>query len=253
MSRSLVAERGPPLRDRLREGVHHVGNSTHWIVLGGVKILTDPWLSEPADGLLGHTVPPSPLPADPDLVLITHRHEDHFDPAALARLDRRATVLTPERDLVEAARALGFRDVRLVREGEGFREVRGVRVEVVRGDHLGVEVCYRAERRGRAIFFGGDSRVTREMERLADRAPVSLAILPGERSTFFGMELTMNPGEAVALARRFGARRAVLSHHEHTVTRRLPLGLAVDVPPAERGAFPSWFVVPSPGQHVAFP
>ena len=34
------------------EGLHHVGNSTHFIVLEGVAILTDPWVSEPADHIL---------------------------------------------------------------------------------------------------------------------------------------------------------------------------------------------------------
>src|SRR6185503_16289343 len=76
-----------------REGLHHVGNSTHWIVLEGVRILTDPWVTEPADRILEHTHEPRPLPTGPDVVLITHRHGDHFDLPALATVDRTAAVV----------------------------------------------------------------------------------------------------------------------------------------------------------------
>src|SRR6185295_16796291 len=112
----------PALR---REGFHHIGNSTHWIVLEGVAILTDPWIAEPADGALVHRLPAQPLPADPDVVLITHRHGDHFDPAALDRLTRRAAVLLPAGTLPERVRALGFEDVRGVVAGDQL-DVRGL-------------------------------------------------------------------------------------------------------------------------------
>src|SRR5262245_19566510 len=94
MAKTLVQERAEPLRDVTREGLHHVGHATHWIVLEGVSFLTDPWIAEPADRTLAHSVAPAPFPTRPDVVLITHGHEDHFDPVALGRLDRSATVVT---------------------------------------------------------------------------------------------------------------------------------------------------------------
>lgn len=93
----VAAECGARLRDPAREGLHHIGNSTHWIVLEGVAILTDPWLGEPADWILRHSVPPARLPRDPDVVLISHAHEDHFDLVALARLRRGAAILVATR------------------------------------------------------------------------------------------------------------------------------------------------------------
>ena len=78
-----------------------MGNSTHWIVLEGVAILTDPWVSEPADCILSHRYEPRPLPTRPDVVLITHEHGDHFDLAALRLLDRGAAVVVPEGEMAE--------------------------------------------------------------------------------------------------------------------------------------------------------
>jgi L-ascorbate metabolism protein UlaG (beta-lactamase superfamily) len=239
----------PPLR---REGFHHIGNSTHWIVLEGVAILTDPWIAEPADGALLHRLPAQPLPCDPDVVLITHRHGDHFDPAALARLTRGSVVLLPAGKLRDRVRALGFDDVRGVTAGDRL-EVRGLAIDVVRGKHSVPEVCYRVERNGRAFFFGGDTMLTPEIEALAAAKPASLVILPGERSTLFGLRFVMVPAEAIGLARRFGARQAVLTHHEQTVADRWFLRLVLRIPPPDPAELPEWFTVPVPGDFIAFP
>ncbi|HUG53438.1 MAG TPA: MBL fold metallo-hydrolase [Vicinamibacteria bacterium] len=239
--------------DTSREGLHHVGNSTHWIVLEGVAILTDPWLSEPADGVLAHRYPPRPLPTRPDVVLISHEHGDHYDATALDRLDRGADVVVPEGEMAEGARALGFGRVHGVRAGDVLPDVRGLAIEVVRGRHSVPEVCFRVERRGRAFFFGGDTMVTAEIEELAAARPVPFAILPGERSRLLFRRYVMTPEEAVGLARRLGARRAVLTHHEQVVARRWPFGWMVHIPPVGQNDFPDWFVVPRPGDYVAFP
>jgi L-ascorbate metabolism protein UlaG (beta-lactamase superfamily) len=236
-----------------REGLHHVGNSTHWIVLEGVRILTDPWVTEPADGILAHSFEPRPLPTAPDVVLISHRHGDHFDLGALNLLDRAAAVVLPESDLTDGARGLGFREVHGVRPGDVLTDVRGLGIEVVKGRHSVPEVCYRVERRGRALFFGGDTMVTPEIEEMAAARPVPFAILPGERSTLLGRRYVMTPEEAVGLARRLGATRAVLTHHEQFVAKRWPYGWMVRIPPMGQPDFPAWFVVPRPGDFVAFP
>jgi L-ascorbate metabolism protein UlaG (beta-lactamase superfamily) len=234
------------------DGVLHVGNSTHLVTVGGVSVLTDPWIAPLADHMLGHRVAPAPLPAAPDVVLVSHRHGDHWDPQALGQLDRRAALLLPP-ELAASARALGFADVRPVAPGDVLGDVRGLAVEVVRGRHTVPEVCFRVERGGRAFFFGGDTMLTPEIEALADARPVQLALLAGERSSFLGTRWVMTPAEAVALAQRFRARRAVLGHHETFVARRWPFGWAVRVPPPDPRDFPAWFTVPTPGQFVPFP
>lgn len=239
-----------------RDGFYHVGNSTHLIVLGGVRILTDPWITEPADHVLGHRVEPAALPADPDLVLITHSHADHFDVAALERLDRRAVVICPNDDkLVAKTRTLGFADVRGVAAGEQLRDVCGrLHVEVVRGRHTVPEVCFRVScTDGRAVFFGGDTMRTPEIDELARQKPTAFVVLPGERSALLGKRFVMTPPESVALAQLFGAEVAVLSHHETCVIRKWPFGWMVKIEPPSPAEFPAWFRIPTPGEYIAFP
>ncbi|HVZ73196.1 MAG TPA: MBL fold metallo-hydrolase [Polyangia bacterium] len=248
-----VAETGAPLANPWREGLHHIGNSTHWIVLEGVRIVTDPWLGEPADGLLHHSTPPSPLPREPDVVLVTHAHEDHFDPLALRRLSPLAAVLVPTAAMARAVRALGFGEVHVVTPGQRLGSLRGLTIDVVRGRHTVREVCYRVARKGRAFFFAGDSKLTPEIEAVARAGDTPFVVLPGERSRLFGRRVGMSPEEAIALAGRFGARRAVLSHHEHRATAPAPWRWIVRVPPVDPAEFPPWFTVPKPGEHVAFP
>ena len=56
--------------DLAAEGLHHVGHSTHLLVLEGLRILTDPWVTEPADRCLWHQPAPAPLPTDVDMLCL---------------------------------------------------------------------------------------------------------------------------------------------------------------------------------------
>jgi L-ascorbate metabolism protein UlaG (beta-lactamase superfamily) len=252
VKRRPVVESGPGLDRPEREGLHHVGNATHWIVFEGVKIVTDPWISEPAHGTLSHRVPPSPLPTRPDVVLLTHAHEDHFDLTALDRLSRTAAVVYPADTKMDVVRRLHFEQALPVRPGQSL-EVCGLTVRAVRGRHDVREVCYHVARNGRSFFFGGDTRLTPEIEALADARPTRFVVLPGERSSLLGMAYVMTPEESVALARRFRAERAVLTHHESYVSHRFPVGWLMSVPAPNAADFPEWFVLPRPGDHVPFP
>ena len=236
------------------DGVFHVGNSTHLIVLGGVHVLTDPWIKDPADKILKHRVPPVALPIDVDVVLLTHEHEDHFDPAALALVHKNAIVVVPIW-LEARTRALGFTDVRGVVAGDVLQDVGGLQVRVVRALHDIDEVVYLFSKDGRSVFFGGDSLPTAEIAALSTSG-CDFAILPADAGALLGTRRVMNVDEAVALAMAFGVNRAdrgcMLSHHEFEVTSSV-WKLIVDVEPVDSSKLPPWFVAPTPGQHLSFP
>jgi L-ascorbate metabolism protein UlaG (beta-lactamase superfamily) len=87
----------------------HIGHACHLIEIGGQRWLTDPWFYDPAFGSLRHSAAIAADDIGPlDGIFISHRHADHFDPAALARLDKRAHVWTADPSLLGALAELGF-------------------------------------------------------------------------------------------------------------------------------------------------
>jgi L-ascorbate metabolism protein UlaG (beta-lactamase superfamily) len=103
--RRAPSRAGPPPPPRLT----HVGHACHLIEIGGQRWLTDPWFYDPAFGSLRHSAAIAVEDVGPlDGIFISHRHADHFDPAALARLDKRAHVWTADPSLLGALAELGF-------------------------------------------------------------------------------------------------------------------------------------------------
>ena len=84
--------------DHERVGVRltWLGHSTVLVELPGLTIVTDPFFRDRL-GLLrrhGPTPDPARLPAA-DLVLISHAHPDHFDPASIRALGGSPHLLVP--------------------------------------------------------------------------------------------------------------------------------------------------------------
>lgn len=243
-----------------RDGVVHIGNSTHLIVLNGVHVLTDPWLKDPADKVLQHRVKPAPLPVDVDIVLITHEHEDHFDPTALALVNKRATIIAPT--WMEArAKEQGFANVVVVKAGDAV-DVGGLRFEVVKALHDVDEVAYRFGGTGegaKRVFFGGDTLPNPEIDAMAadpKTGGADFCFLPADAGALMGKRYVSNVEEAVAIGQRFGVdqagKGAMLTHHEFELTSGL-WSVILDVKPVDTSKLPAWFTAPVPGDHLLFP
>ncbi len=96
-----------------------------WLVeAGNMRFLCDPLLTNEHHSGVFEVVPSrsiAPAALRPDVILISHRHPDHFDVRSLHQLaiyDPDSIVLTPDSLVARAAQELGFRSVHVVPPGE---------------------------------------------------------------------------------------------------------------------------------------
>ncbi|MGZ4131893.1 MAG: MBL fold metallo-hydrolase [Actinomycetota bacterium] len=163
-------------------------------------IYVDPW-GTPEDA------PPA------DLLLITHAHEDHFQPDEIARLTKAGTKLVAPHDV--AAMLSG--DVTTVAPGESH-EVAGVRFTTVPAYNTREEaldfhpranrwVGYVIELGGRTYYHAGDTDHAPEL----DDVRTDVAFVP------VGGYYTMDVPEAAGLVRAMGPGLAVPFHYGFVV------------------------------------
>ena len=106
--------------------VHFIGHASLLIEADGGTILMDPIFWDPHyEGTTTicpqREVYPQRLPRY-EIIAVSHRHLDHFDIRTLASLDRRCTVLIPDRDplLLNAFKRLGFDEIQLLRDNHSM-------------------------------------------------------------------------------------------------------------------------------------
>ncbi len=169
--------------------------------LGGTRLLVDPWFHsgfivrqrEP----LGLT--PEGLPSF-TAVLLTHRHGDHFDETALARLAATVPTVVARAELHARLVKLGFRRV-VDLDWWDEASLDGVTVTAVPARHGAPENGYVVEGGRVQVYVAGDTRYFPELVDVATRFPhLDAALLPvgGERYLGFGRE--MGPADAARAA-----------------------------------------------------
>jgi L-ascorbate metabolism protein UlaG (beta-lactamase superfamily) len=162
----------------------YVGHGTIELRLGGVSILTDPFLRNWLGPLHRQGPPPDPkLPERVDLVLISHLHRDHLDIPSLRRFSPEIPIVIP-RGASELTLRSGTKDLREVDVGETF-SFGGVEITAVRADHNGYRdgnrgapiqaLGYVIESAGRKAYFAGDTDL---YEGMAELGQLDVALLP---------------------------------------------------------------------------
>ncbi len=160
-------------------GLQFVGHATVLLEVGGLRILTDPFLRQRLGPLERHG--PLPDPADLgriDIVLVSHAHPDHFDAASLLALHGRPTVVVPRGLGAAARRATGGAVVELV-AGERWRTA-DLAIEAVPARHWVAPGGPRAAPIGYVIdtgqrtWFAGDTGRYPAMRSLAGTLDVVL-------------------------------------------------------------------------------
>ena len=207
-------------------GVTRIVHGAVILELGGRRLLVDPWFHS------GFVVRQrEPLGLTPDglpsfaAVLLTHRHGDHFDETALARLAATVATAVARPELHARLVKLGFRQV-VDLDWWDKTSIDGVTVTAVPARHAVPENGYVVESGRVQVYVAGDTRYFPELVDVATRFPhLDVALLPvgGERYLGFGRE--MGPADAARAAALLGPPERVI-----------PIGYG------KRGGFPlHWF------------
>lgn len=164
-----------------RASIRFLGHATLLIEIGGVRILTDPFLRERLGPLERHgPVPDIASLGHIDVVAISHGHHDHFDRASLAAIPGRPTVVVP-RGLGPAVERVVDGDVVELVPGESATHGH-VRIEAVPARHWISPGAPRATPIGyvfggaERVYFAGDTGRFPAMRELA--GTIDIALLP---------------------------------------------------------------------------
>jgi L-ascorbate metabolism protein UlaG (beta-lactamase superfamily) len=162
--------------------VQWLGHATTLIEVGGLRILTDPFLGRRLGPLERHGAVPDPTTIGRvDVVLVSHGHHDHFDRASLAALPGRPTVIVPG-GLGSAARAAVPGRV-LEIDVDTPVELEGIAIRAVPARHWispgaprALPIGFVVDDGGRRVYFAGDTGPFPGLAATVGR--VDLALLP---------------------------------------------------------------------------
>lgn len=163
--------------------ITYIGHATVLIEIGGVRVLTDPFLRNRVSILRRRNAPVDPTAyQNIDVVLISHFHLDHLDLPSLRLLGRATHLIVPHGTATMLSKH-GFRRVEEMCVGDkktiGKLTVRATHAEHARtrypfgpaADCLGYVISA-----GYSIYFAGDTNIFPEMRYLAN--DLDIALLP---------------------------------------------------------------------------
>jgi L-ascorbate metabolism protein UlaG (beta-lactamase superfamily) len=216
-----------------------LGHTTVLLKLDGVTIMTDPVFSRRIGLNLGpmtiglkRLVEPALALKDtpqPDIVLLSHAHMDHFDLPSLRSLESKATHVITASKTSDLLRTRRFARVDELEWGEGTR-VGDVEVRAFEVRHWGARMqsdTYRGfngyviETPRYRVLFGGDTAMTRTFRELRTSRGLDLAIMPiGAYDPWIGAHCT--PEQALEMANDAGAEMILPVHHQTFQLSREP-------------------------------
>ncbi|MDS0300261.1 MBL fold metallo-hydrolase [Halogeometricum sp. S1BR25-6] len=209
-------------------------NATLLLTVDETTFLVDPMLASPGEN---PPVPNSPndrrnplvpLPEDElsyDAVLVTHRHQDHFDEAAKEELDADVPLFCQPED-ADAFREEGFTDVRPVDDEVSFR---GITIHRTPGRHGHGQL---AEEMGpvsgfvfegeETLYLAGDTVWYDAVERTLAQFDPDVVVLNGGEAQFTeGRPITMGVEDVAAVREATDAAVAVAVVHMEAINHCL--------------------------------
>jgi len=165
------------------------------IEMNGLTIVTDPvfrmlgWAAQPPE----YTIDQLPRP---DLILVSHRHFDHWDAWTMRRLPKETPLIVRPRKIARDARRWGYTDVQ---ELEPWHETQigDLAITAVPAQHTGYEVGYVLEGE-KTVYFAGDTSLNTEIfTAIAEKFDLDAVLLPIGGLHFFGHSQHIDPPQAV--------------------------------------------------------
>jgi L-ascorbate metabolism protein UlaG (beta-lactamase superfamily) len=199
----------------------------------GVRVLTDPWLSDKPGYHQGEQRAYATAADLPRLdgIIVSHGHYDHFDLAAMARYPDKTIPMIVKRGLGAKARAAGWQNVTELDPWQAAA-IGPVTVTATPALHKVPEATYVLQADGHTVFFGADTMRIPELDDIAHRfGDIDLALLPINGLTIrplLNKQVVMNATEAAELTATLRPRLAVPIHYAFTagaVRERLLLKL----------------------------
>ncbi|GGD50777.1 MBL fold metallo-hydrolase [Paenibacillus nasutitermitis] len=195
------------------------------IETGDITILVDP-ITRILEEFGGAREPMYPLGSfgKADAVLITHLHEDHFDPVAIIEAYGSAIPVYLPAGMEDATRAVGLTNVNGVTVGSSFELGGDVRVTALPSvDGLGdMQVAWVVEGAGHKVIHCGDTLWHGYWWNIAQHyGPFDAAFLPVNGAVLelpgmipSGQPICLTPEQAVAATAVLGATTLVPIHYE---------------------------------------
>jgi L-ascorbate metabolism protein UlaG (beta-lactamase superfamily) len=194
--------------------VTRIAHASVLLDFGNATVLTDPWFSEKTHYHHGEPLGLS-MAQLPRLtaVVASHAHYDHFDIETFAGYPDKAVPFFVGPNMLQAARAAGFTNVRELRPWESAT-VGPLTITAAPAAHKVPEVTFVIQANGATVYFGGDTRPMPELDELPKRFPsVQLALLSVNGLKVLGEQVVMNAEQAADFAGRLGAEVAVPIHY----------------------------------------
>ncbi len=211
-----------------RNAVQWLGHASVRIRLAGEIILVDPVLSEiispaPPFGPVRATRPPirAEKLADPDAILITHNHYDHFEVQSVRDLAAKGTACLMPLGVASNHRT-GCATTEM--DWHEARKIGAVRATLMPAQHDSARGLLNRDRAlwgawllegaGRRIYVSGDTGYGPHFSQARRAGLIDMAILNvgGYKPRRLNKNVHMNPEEAVRAFQDLGARRALIVH-----------------------------------------
>ena len=162
--------------------VTYIGHATVLVEIDGLRLLTDPLLTNRVSHLMRTSVAPDLDAPHLDAILLSHLHADHLHLRSMRRLGNQHPIIAPRGSSGYLERH-GFTHVMEIAAGETLR-LNGVEIEATPANHPPRPLPGRPRtdclgyiiHGSRAIYFTGDTDLFDGMAALSDR--VDVALLP---------------------------------------------------------------------------